>query len=288
MPADLPPIDVVIPTYNEFDVLKRTVDSVIEDGGEAARILIVNAGERLPPDIARFVEELPVPSDHFWTASVEMGFAHLRPRNPRWVMMLNADTDLLPGTLRALYEVASAYPNVVAVAPAYIREPDGTVRLLYSDQDQMGFLLYGRLRRPWTSPEDAPSEPFEIALAGGQGMLLRGEWISRYPLDVPRFPQDGGDHDLWLRMRRDGIRLLCVPKAGVVNQRLLGAHEHVTARARLNRIWWRMTSDRTAESLRVIWRLRRKHLGLPLALVSTAVTFGVRWTIGLPKILRRL
>jgi hypothetical protein len=92
---------------------------------------------------------------------------------------------------------------------------------------------------------------------------------------------------LWLQARKGGWKLEVVPSAGVVNTRTLSASHAKGFFQKLGRLWWRMTSDKTPESWRIMWRLRRKHLPLPVAMFSTVVSFGLRWTVGLPKILRR-
>lgn len=277
-------IVAIIPTYNEPEELERVVRSLLDQGQPNLHLLVVNAGGPLPESITRVVEEVTVDKDHYWTHCVAKGLEIVRSRNYDFVYLTNADTYALPGTLAGLLSVASERDKVVACAPAYIE--DGGVRLLYSHQDPMGFLLYGRLTRPWSKPEDAPNEPFEIVLTGGQGVLLPASAAREFSVDTKNFPHYASDHDLWLVMRRAGWTLWLVPTTGVVNTRTLSA-QRKHGIARLNMLWRRMTSDLTPESWKIMWRLRRKHLALPAAVVSTLVSFLMRWTIGLPKILRR-
>ncbi len=276
----------IVPTYNEPEELLRVVASLLDQGTEGLHILVVNAGAPLPLDIESKVEVLNVDGQHFWTHCVEKGLEIAAARKTKYIYLTNADTYALPGTLETLVLHADAHPRTVACAPAYI-ESEGVVRLLYSHQDPMGFLLYGRLIRPWTDTSDAPSEPFQIVLTGGQGVLFPASVATEFRLDATNFPHYASDHDLWLQLREAGWRLDLLPRTGVVNTRILSAHHAKSLGEKLKRLWWRMTSDKTPESWRIMWRLRRKHLALPLAIVSTLVSFGLRWTVGLPKILRR-
>ena len=276
----------IVPTYNEPDDLRRVVRSLVEQRLDGLHVLVVNAGNPLPQDLVSQVEEVRVGPSFYWTHCVAKGFEIVRSRDYAFVYLTNADTYALPGTLPALLQHAQSHPKTVACAPAYI-EQDGEVRLLYSHQDPMGFLLYGRLVRPWTAPSGAPSGPFDIVLTGGQGVLFPASVVSSFSMDARSFPHYASDHDLWLQMRKAGWRLTVLPQTGVVNTRLLSSHHEKGLGRRLSKLWWRMTSDLTPESWRIMWRLRKKHLALPVAVLSTAVSFALRWTVGLPKILRR-
>jgi hypothetical protein len=141
--------------------------------------------------------------------------------------------------------------------------------------------------RPWARPDDAPSEPFTIVLTGGQGVMFPSSVALEFKMDERNFPHYASDHDLWLQLRRAGWRLDLLPGTGVVNTRILSAQHARSLGDRIKKLWWRMTSDKTPESWRIMWRLRRKHLSLPTAIVSTLVSFVLRWSVGLPKILRR-
>ena len=279
-----PSVVAIVPTYNEPDELRAVVASLLAEESPTLHIVVVNAGEPLPTDIADRVEEIAVPDTHYWTACVQRGIERARELVPDFLYFTNADTPLMPGTLAMLLEHVSRHPKTVACAPAYVESEQGP-RLIYAFQDPMGFLLYGRLIRPWKGASDAPSEPREIVLTGGQGVVVPMDALMGRDLDVKSFPHYASDHDLWLTLREAGYKLVLLPKAGVLNRRAFGAH---LSKNKLNALWRRMTSPMLAESWPTMWRLRRKHLPLPLAVVSTVLAFAMRWTIGLPKIIKRL
>jgi GT2 family glycosyltransferase len=270
----------IVPTYNEPDELRIVVESLANE--KLAQIVVVNAGDSLPTDVARHVEEIRVPATSFWTACVQRGIERARELGPDFVLLTNADTPLMEGTLSKLLAVASE--KTVACSAAYVESESGP-RLIYAYQDPMGFLLYGRLVRPWQHPQDAPDVGYPITLTGGQGVVIPMSALMEHDLDAERFPHYASDHDLWLTLREHGFRLVLVPGAGVLNRRAFGARG---SKGRLTALWLRMTSPMLAESWPTMWRLRRKHLSLPLAIVSTVLAFAMRWTIGLPKIIKRL
>lgn len=275
----------IIPTYNEPEDLRRVVDSLLAQDVEVD-VLVVNAGDPLPSDIAAKVKLIDVDDAHYWTHCIDVGLKAAASLSHPFIYLTNADTYAFPGTVRALLETASANEKTVACAPAYIETNDG-IRLLYSHQDPLGFLLYGKLVRTWTSPQDAPSQGFPIVLTGGQGVLFQSSVAREFRIDSTNFPHYASDHDLWLQMREKGWRLILLPQTGVVNTRILSAHHAKTIGEKFKKLVWRMTSDKTPESWTIMWRLRRKHLPLFVAVLSTVISFGLRWTVGLPKILRR-
>ncbi|MCH8977622.1 MAG: glycosyltransferase family 2 protein [Armatimonadetes bacterium] len=276
----------IVPTYNEPDELRRVVESLVSQGVDGLHLLVVNAGDPLPESIASLVEEVRVDPECYWTHCINKGFEIVRGRAYGFVYLTNADTYALPGTLAALLEHASSDEKSIACAPAYIESQEG-VRLLYSHQDPMGFLLYGRLIRPWADRTDQSDRPFEIVLTGGQGVMFSAKVLEEHGMDEVNFPHYASDHDFWLTLRKDGYRLTLLPQTGVVNTRVLSAQHATGFGAKMKALRRRMTSDKTPESWRIMWRLRRKHLPWPVAVLSTVVSFGLRWTVGFPKILRR-
>lgn len=204
----------------------------------------------------------------------------MRENPTEFVLFSNADTVFLPGSVAELLNIATSKPKSIAVSPAY----DSSGALIYSRQSDWGFLLYGKLIRDWTDRTDAPTDPILADLAGGQGVLLPFEAVHEIDLDVENFPQYASDHDLWLRLRKKGYQLWVAPKAGVENVRGFNAQRK---RSFLATLFYRMNSEYSPESARIMWRLRRKHLALPLAVLSWVIAFGLRWTLGLPKIIRR-
>ena len=279
----------IVPTYNEPDELRRVVESLLSQDVDGLHVLVVNAGDPLPEDIASRVEEVGVGADCYWTHCINKGFEIVARRGYEFVYLTNADTYALPGTVAALLEHAARDEMSVACAPAYIEGEEG-IRLLYSHQDPMGILLYGRLIRPWVDVSDTSDNsytPYSIVLTGGQGVLFSAKVLQEHRMDEGNFPQYASDHDFWLTLRKEGYQLTLLPQTGVVNTRTLSAQHTSGLGGKTKALWRRMTSDVTPESWRIMWRLRKKHLPWPVAVLSTLVSFGLRWTVGLPKILRR-
>lgn len=281
-----PSIAAIIPTFNEVELLDACVTSLTSQGIEQLEIVVVNAGDPLPPDWQSRVTELKVPSDHFWTACMDAGVQTVRDRAD-FLLFTNADTTFLPGSVRLLLQQALAKPNVIACSPAYVQVQSQPIELLYSHQSDLGPLLYGKLVRPWVSLKDAPKVPFAIELTGGQGVLMPARLFDRAALDLKNFPHYASDHDLWLQARRLGFELELVPQAGIVNHRSFNDGGAKNQGSLMRRLWARMSSEYKPESWVLMLRLRRKHQGPVLGFATALISFGLRWTIGLPKIVKR-
>lgn len=281
-------LSVVIPTFNEPELLARTVDSLQADPSISIQIVVGNAGEPLPEELAKKVVEIQVSSDKFWTGSIRAAMEYVKQHRTEYIMFLNADTSMLPGSIENEVEWVGDDARKVACCPAYARFPDGRLELLYSHQSDWGILKIGKLIKPWQLPSEAPTEPYQVDLHGGQGTLFRTELLDRFDLDERNFPHYAADHDFWLTLREHGIHLWVVPTGGIVNDREFGAHSSKSFSQKMKSLWKRMSSPLLGESAPTMWRLRKKHLPFPVSLASFLLAFGMRWTLGLPKIWKRL
>jgi GT2 family glycosyltransferase len=280
-----PKVAAIIPTFNEFEVLAECVRSLGPASTEKILPIVVNAGKPLPAELAAQVLEVPVSDDHFWTASIAVGFDRAREIRPEFVLLANADTSFLPGSVDLLLAEVEKSVKTVACCPAYERQEDGSVRLLYSDDVMLPFFLHNYLKRGWTTPEEAPSEPYETSIVGGQGVLFRTELLDRFDVDPQAFPHYRGDQDFWLFVKEAGYRLVMVPQAGVVNNRSFGM-KVLSRREKFSRLRYLATSPRARDSWRTIWNLRRKHQPLPVAVVSFVVYTPLVWVYRLLQMAR--
>jgi GT2 family glycosyltransferase len=275
-------IAVLIPTYNEPDLLARCVES-LQESADKLELIAINAGNPLPPELASKVTEIDAPDDAFWTKCMQMGLEHVRKTPPDFLMLSNADTQFAPGTVDALLKVASEERRAVACSAAYFLGGDDP-ELQYSDQSDWGFLLYGKILKRWAKRSGEPKEPFRMQLTGGQGVLIPFAAMNGVDFAVADLPHYASDHDLWLQLRERCWQLWFAPGAAIFNQRQFSQKRKGSL---MKTLWWRMTSDQTPESARIMWNLRRRHLPYPVAAVSFIVSFTLRWTLGLPGIVRR-
>ncbi|MHB8637619.1 MAG: glycosyltransferase family 2 protein [Fimbriimonadaceae bacterium] len=267
----------VIPTFNEEQELAACLASLRAQTDVEIIPLVINAGKPLSPELAAQCDETMVDGTCFWTCCTQTGFDIARQRGAEIVMMVNSDVEVLPGTVALLVQHLQKQPLDVFASPGYTPDASGRLRLQFSHDRVVPFLMHNYLVRAWQYREDAPAGVFEGGVAGGQGVLFSASYLERVRLDPKNFPQARGDHVFWAAMRRAGAKLYFVCQAGIVNQRPLS--EGVLPKGfSLKGVWRYMTSEYAPESVPIMWRYRRATLPLAAAVPSFILMVPGAWT----------
>ena len=120
-------ISVAVISYNTRDLLRRCVASALDDG--ATDVVVVDNGstdgsvEMLQQEFSRvrvFVDR----SNAGYGGASNTAIEHCRSS---YVLLLNSDTVLYPGSLAALCTYLDAHPRAAIVGPR-LRNPDGTLQ----------------------------------------------------------------------------------------------------------------------------------------------------------------
>jgi N-acetylglucosaminyl-diphospho-decaprenol L-rhamnosyltransferase len=120
-------ISVAVISYNTCELLRRCLASVFADGAED--VVVADNGstdltvEMLNREFSRAHLFVDRSNPGYGTAS---NTAIARCRSD-YVLLLNSDTIVCPGALRALREYLDAHPQVAIVGPR-LRNPDGTLQ----------------------------------------------------------------------------------------------------------------------------------------------------------------
>lgn len=252
----LPTLSVIIPAYNEADVIEDVVDSVLEQAyPEAVEILIVDDGStdetweiidriaEAEPTVRAFTQENK-------GAGTAQNYALERARH-EVIVKLDADTELFEGSLRSIVQPFTD-PEVVAVGGnVQVRNKDESIwtriqSFEYSLAMEMGRMFQSRLHHM-------------LCISGAFGAFRRepleqsGGWIAD--------PRYGEDFEVTIRMHKygkvwfmpDGIALTDAPPTF--------------------RSWWRQRFRWTVNGVRTII-LHRRIIFNP--------QYGVAGIIGLP------
>lgn len=110
-------VSVVIPNWNGEAILSSCIDSVASDlraSGLRHEIIVVD--DKSQDDSVRVLRE-QYPSVHVILNPRNSGFAFSCNRGMRWargdfILLLNSDADVQPGTMRRVWEFMSAHPEV--------------------------------------------------------------------------------------------------------------------------------------------------------------------------------
>lgn len=183
---------VVIPTHHRWDLLAQAIDAV-----ESASVIVVDDSPdgSLPRSIARRVHAvLRTSGEAGFSVAVNQGLDWAQKRGVEWVLVLNDDAVLEPGSWTALCQARS--PAVGVIAP-----------LLIDDQGHASagvhIRRWGRVKLRSSPP--AGSDPVAVS---GACMLIRSEerldTLYRHGME---------DFDLCRRIRNQGKRILVISEA---------------------------------------------------------------------------
>lgn len=177
-------------------------------------------------------------AEHPWARFREnacnLGFARacnqgLRQGRGRYLMLLNPDTRVKAGCLRAMVDYLDESPEVGAVGPK-ILNPDGTIQLsARSKQGPEAFLFnrYSLLTRLW--PSNVCSRRYllsdwdhdsvrEVDWLSGAALMVRREAIERAGLMDERFFLFHEDVDWCQRIKAEGLKVVFYDRAEVFHE----------------------------------------------------------------------
>ncbi len=185
---------------------------------------------------------------------------------PRYVLLLNSDTVVRPGAIRALYDFLEAHPDI-GIAGSRLENPDGTPRQslfqFYSAVSEFcevtHFRVVNRVLARWRIPVPIPDEPTRVDWLAGASMLIRRDVLAAIGALDAGYYTYFDDIDYCLNAERAGWPTWYVPQSRVVH--LAGQSTGVTdaaKRAKRRPTYW-------FEARRRFWLKNHGRLGAALA-----------------------
>ncbi len=175
-----------------------------------------------------------------------------------FLLCLNPDTIVPPGTLRALVDHLRTHPKCGACGPR-LMNADGSRQ--FSWNCRMGLLwefaeahyLQNIWRRFWERrlQRQAPGGPWDVDFTSGACLCLRAPLFRKLSGYDPEFFLNSEDIELCHRIRREGLNIHVLPRLSI--RHLDGGSQHQD--------WSRFIRDRLAAKR--IW-LRRRFSGIAL------------------------
>ncbi|MGQ9709119.1 MAG: glycosyltransferase family 2 protein [Anaerolineae bacterium] len=235
MPVELS-LTVIIVSWNVRSLLEACLRSLLDDlarSGLEAGVWVVDNGssDGTPEMVAR-----TFPTVHLIARPDNIGFAAannqamravLEDAPPRYLWLLNPDTEVLPGATTALLHAMESHPRV-GVAGAKLLYPDGTLQhsaFRFPGLVQLAFDLLPMPARLYETPLNGryPRRLYEGETAFfvdhplGAAMMVRTAAVNQVGLMDEGYRIYCEEIDWCWRMRRAGWRALCVPAARVVH-----------------------------------------------------------------------
>ena len=221
-------LDICIVSWRTRELLRRCLLSVIGRPEVAQVIVVHNASQDGAVEMVR--QEFP--GVILIANEQNLGFAAannqaLRAGQAPFALLLNPDTEVLPGALSALLDVFQGEPRAGAAAPQLLF-PDGSIQRscrsfpeptpLICDALRLSLLLprnpvYGRYRMTYWEH----NSPREVEQPMASALALRRDALDEVGLLDEGFPLYFNDVDLCYRLRQAGWSIVFEPKAQVLH-----------------------------------------------------------------------
>lgn len=223
-------LSIAIVSWNTRDQLAKCLRSIEQNFGAGAdlppeTIVVDNGSEDGSADLVR--------KGFRWVRLIDnrenVGFARacnqaIRHAKDRYVLLLNSDTEVLPGALDALTRFMEAHPRAGACGPRLLND-DGTLQpschpMLTPAREFWRLLFLDRVVRKATYPMHAwdVEAPRRVEAINGACLMLRRSSLDTVGLLDEDYFLYTEEVDLCLRLADADWELWWVPQARVVHQ----------------------------------------------------------------------
>lgn len=286
-------ISVVIPSWNGRHLLETAIPALLRQLPEQAQIIVVDNGstdgsvEWMNAEW-KTVITIALPENKGFSGAVNAGIAAAGDND---VVLVNNDTEALPGWMDALFDARSRFQQFHIFSSRVLHaEPPHLV-----DTAGDGFTIAGfGYKKGWLKP-DGPDfdQPAEVFSASGCAMLIRREVIQRIGMFDEDFFAFGEDLDFCFRARLAGFRVLYIPNAKIFHAVRSTASSHQTLFWYHRNLVWTLVKNLPAS----LWFLYAPHICLHLILMTVRSLMGGWFKLfcrsmsaavrGLPQMLER-
>ena len=214
--CEQPTVSILIPVYNDVAYTAECVASIIRAESSASYEVVIADDGSTDPDVARLatienVRYIAQPRNLGFLKNCNAAFNSCRGR---YVLLLNNDSQLLPGTLDALVGVLEKNADVAAVGPK-ILYPDGRLQEAGCRVDRDGVTtMVGLFADP-----DEPRFNYDrdVQYCSGAALMVRRSEIGDVLFDETFIPAYCEDVDLCLRLLSRRLRVTYCSRAKVVH-----------------------------------------------------------------------
>jgi GT2 family glycosyltransferase len=246
-----PQVSVAIVTFRSRELVLRCLAALAQNAGVEYEAIVVDdcSGDGTAQAVRERFPDAQVIAKQRNEGLVAGRNAALEHVKGRYVLMLDADTEVLPGALQTLVAALDGDPRAGLVSPKLIY-PDGELQLSCHRFPPfwIPLLRRGPLARLWPEPpshrrhmmldfDHAATRPVAWTMGAAQ------MWRAGLPAQIGSYDRalssyGGEDIDWCLRVWAAGQKVLYVPEARVVH-----VHRKVTRRRQFSRQSWRALRD---------------------------------------------
>lgn len=223
----LPPLSIVIPTHDTRELTLRCLESLAASPLPGMEVIVVDdasqdgtteAVRERHPEVTVLRHAAPLR----FTRAANAGLARARGD---LLLLLNSDTEVLPGGLERLPEIFAPEPRL-GIAGALLHYPDGSPQWSGGREPTLAWFfalasglpaLLARLPLYRRARPLAPDAPLAVDWVTGAALAIRRQaWEAAGPLDEG-FRFYAQDLDLCLRVRRAGFAVEVRPDFRVLH-----------------------------------------------------------------------
>jgi GT2 family glycosyltransferase len=226
-------ISILIVNFNTSNLLKRCLRSILSDETKPASeiIIIDNASCDNSLEMLRST----FPEIHVIANDRNAGFARANNQGldiatGEFVLLLNPDTELLPGALRHLYTFLSAHPEAGACGPRTWLDEDKTLevcslkiltpnrahavftRLPHSERNHILSRIWKIDAGLWTA-----TSPYQVEGIGGAAFFIKKDLLKSLGGLDTRFFLGYEDTDLSMALKHLGKTIFIIPDSEIVH-----------------------------------------------------------------------
>lgn len=217
-------ISIIIVNWNSKDYLRLCLTSIAKYGaGLPLQIIVVDGGSfdgcgEMLADGFPEVEFVQSKENIGFSKSNNLGFGHV---TGDLVLLLNPDSEVLPGAIHELVETMASHPDA-GIVGARLLNSDGSFQgsSVHPLPTPLGTAIDSDvLRKRWwrKARTSAEGRPIVVEAVSGACMLMRTTVFQQIGGFNPRYFMYAEDMDLCLKIKRLGLRVYHAPRAEVLH-----------------------------------------------------------------------
>lgn len=238
-------LSIIIVSWNVQALLRACLSSVFRSLGGLpveAEVIVVDNDSR-DGSAEMVAQEFPVVKVSRNNANVGFTRANnqgIATASGRYLLLLNPDAELAPGSLKSLLEYAEAHPKVGVIGPKLVF-PDGTVQ---SSRRRFPSLLTGCLEstvlqrylpdhpslRHYYVLDGSDEDTQEVDWVVGACMLVRRDAVECVGAFDERFFMYSEELDLCYRIKRAGWKVIYLAQAQVIHHEAKSSEQNLVNR----------------------------------------------------------
>ncbi|MCL4500161.1 MAG: glycosyltransferase family 2 protein [Chloroflexi bacterium] len=220
----MPDVSIVVVNYNQRDYTAQCIDSILATPPNASYEidLVDNASSDGSAD---WLAER-YPGVKLIRSKVNGGIAGgnnlgIRAGSGKYVLLLNNDTIVLPGSIDRVVGFLNEHPEAGGVG-GQLLNPDGSFQSSYFDFASLGQVFVittklGSLLRPFYPSYGPTPDPLEVSWLSTAFMLFRRDALEGVGLVDERFFIYSDEPDLQYRLRKAGWKIYYLPEVKTIH-----------------------------------------------------------------------